>query len=175
MFPDQNPTIRQVGRKIIERRNRPGGRDHIKKQLDGVAPPTPFISPEHYHVSYEIDGKTYPNMERAWKRSRGAYMELWRLASLSKEEPVFYDEGVVMVTTPMKGRTGLFRFLCRVVECLLPSCARYVTIALPAVAAPRDSAPYVQDQTGLFVPKQKRVPRIRTGYSTQSQDERLWK
>lgn len=173
-------TIREEMLKIVKKRNRPGGRDEILKQLDGVAPPKPFISPEHYHVSYEYDGKTYPDTSKAWKRSRGAYLEIQRLAAFSYEEPIYYEEGLVMISSPLKGRTGLHRFLVRPVECFLPGCARFQTIMVPALPTAEETGyRYVRDDSGLVLPQRKNPVEIigkkRTTYETQPQAPEYWK
>lgn len=118
------PDIREAMKKVIAKRKKDP--DYVAKQLDGVLPPKPFLSPEHYHISYEYQGRTYPDTGAAFKRPRLAYLEMWRKQSLAAMfgEPEFSEEGPITISTVIKGRTGIHRVTMRVVECFLPECAR---------------------------------------------------
>lgn len=131
--------IRQAMKDVIERRKKDP--DFIKKQLDHEIPPTVFLSPEHYHISYECQGYTFPYTQHTFKRARLAYLEMWRLQSLSVKyaEPTFdEDAGTIDITTPVKGRTGMFRITLRCVECFLPACANNPSPLEPLLGAPDD-------------------------------------
>lgn len=124
--------------------------DYVAKQLDGVIAPKPVLSPEHYHISYEIDNFTYPRTKQKFKKSRDAYLEVYRMAKQSKPEALFFEDGLVRIWTPVHGRTGLFSMFLRVVVCFMKNCRKIenpVTLVIPG-----------KDQTGdSFRPASERL------------------
>jgi hypothetical protein len=128
----EDPDLREALKKARARRNAKDP-DYVAKQLDGVIAPKPFLSPEHYHISYECQGFTYPDTQRRWSKSRLAALQIWKMQALSQGEPIFWDDGAVTIWTVLKGRTGVHQVTLRTVECFLKGCGRAATIVEPVL------------------------------------------
>lgn len=120
--------MRKAAKRVLERR-RSDPAHRFEKQIDGEIKPTldikAFRSPEHYHISYECDGRTYPYTQVSFRRARMAYLEMWRIQSMAAlyGEPEFDEgEGTITIYTPIRGRTGRFKIVMRPVECFLLGC-----------------------------------------------------
>lgn len=124
--------------------------DYVAKQLDGVIAPKPFISPEHYHISYECDGYTFPHTKVRYKKSREAYQEIFRMSVLSKPAAVYFEDGLVRIWTPITGRTGVHSVYLRVVMCMLKRCGKAENPVVLRI-------PSKEDTGDLFRPASERL------------------
>lgn len=139
---EMNRRIRAAGREAraklapLKRRTDYFDRDAPERLAKTAIPdPRPFVSPEHYHLTYSCEGTEVPHFAVAFTRQREAYLEILRMAHEAGPNVEFYEDGRVMLETHLAGRTGLYRVVIGVAACLSTRCRlRGMGLILPPSA-----------------------------------------
>jgi hypothetical protein len=120
---DEGRRVRETFKKLKRSQKHTQAKEKLSRR-GGPAPPSvaAIPSPEHYHLTYEYDGKEIPDFRRAYPRQRPAYLEIAKMAEASSPNVEYYDDGRVLIETRLHGRTGKYRVLVGVAACLSARC-----------------------------------------------------
>lgn len=77
----------------------------------------------HYHIMYD----SVVHWKVVYETQTLAYQEVKRIGEESEPNTEWYEEGPVLIETPLPGRTGLHRVLLQVVPCYLSKCRTQAT------------------------------------------------
>ena len=137
-------SIGEEGRKVREKfKKLKRSKQHAeRKEVDKLAaagrPLKPIISPEHYHVVYQYEDRAVVHFAAVYPSVRTAYLEVKRLGDEAEPNTEWYDDGRVMIETPIHGQSGLHRIVLRVTACMNTNCGKTASpLILPASARSR--------------------------------------
>lgn len=79
-----------------------------------------FLSPEHYHIGYQIVGQdtVAVNFKERFEKGRDAYARLKEIGDEGEPNTEWYDNGQIRTEMRMHDRAGTFQVLLSVMPCL---------------------------------------------------------
>lgn len=91
----------------------------------GLLVPSSYVSPEHYHVVYNIpkDNLSVPRFYEVHIEAKDAYQTIFDLAQQGNQNAVeYYDDGTIGLEMRMKGRADLWWVILEVAACIKRAC-----------------------------------------------------
>lgn len=104
-----------------------GARQRATRRIDpdtGLIHINPTISPEHYHIVYNIpkENLSIPRFSERFDIIKPAYQAIFDLAKEAEPNVEYYNDGTIGLEMRMKGRTGTMWVVLEVGVCLRANC-----------------------------------------------------
>lgn len=99
-----------------------GERARLRKALGltGNHIGVPILSPEHYHIGYQIKGEQdiVLDWKEVYTRQRDAYRRVKEIGDEGEPNTEWYDNGQVMTEMKLRGHPQTFRVILTVLPCI---------------------------------------------------------